>query len=199
MTFLELRLDLSFSTLRAGFKCNEALVRGPSYLYSSSTRGFNGGDDGNRTHDPLLAKQAHNNASYLVDAGLPGEMPPCRRTQRCRSAPLFTAATGTRMAHHPSPQSTTRSQIDTRDRDSPLVSATTQSPEQRRRCVPHAGSQRSTRGYVRQGAPLGNPRGICPVDVLIGISTASGPMSPRQSYPPQGWIARRRRRETDST
>jgi len=24
---------------------------------SSATRGFDGGDDGNRTHDPLLAKQ----------------------------------------------------------------------------------------------------------------------------------------------
>jgi hypothetical protein len=56
----------------------------------------------------------------------------------------------------------------------------------------------AARGYVRQGAPLGNPRGIWPADVLIGVSTARAPML-RQFHPPQGWIAQRCRRETDST
>lgn len=32
---------------------------------SAATRGFDGGDDGNRTHDPLLAKQVLCQLSYV--------------------------------------------------------------------------------------------------------------------------------------
>ena len=35
------------------------------------------GDGGNRTRDPLLAKQARNNASHLVNTCLPGERRGC--------------------------------------------------------------------------------------------------------------------------